>query len=235
MSEVFKVSLDRIQQRLVEQIFVFLQRLPSTSLTFQFRVVAEIFLLQRRLPVCRVRQIKGFFALFTGRKKVQRSRAPRGRNWVPSRAHGCELSWGLFGGTTWGAASSPCCCEGRVVLPGLLLWFTLLPSGLEQLLVQTVLGYQSVMEAFGRISSSTCPLPRYSHLEIWTWPSPLYLSVLCLGVASGARCIRDACLVQQWIHVLREAFGELHTFSSCGELRSEAFTLHSAELRSVHS
>ena len=39
-----------------------------------------------------------------------------------------------------------------MVLPGLLLWFTLLPSGLEQLLVQTVLGYPSVMEAFGRIS-----------------------------------------------------------------------------------
>ena len=57
MSEVFKVSLERIQQRLVEQIVVFQQRLPSTSLTFQFRVVAEIFLLQRRLPVCRVRQI----------------------------------------------------------------------------------------------------------------------------------------------------------------------------------
>ena len=44
------------------------------------------------------------------------------------------------------------------VLPGLLLWSTLLPSGLEQP-VLTVLGYQSVMEAFGRISSSTCPLP----------------------------------------------------------------------------
>ena len=46
---------------------------------------------------------------------------------------------------------------------------------------------------------------------------------------------RVLCLVQQWIHVLREALGELHTFSPCGELRSEAFTLHSAELRSVHS
>ena len=79
-------------------------------------------------------------------------------------------------------------------LPGLLLWFTLLPSGLEQLLVQAVLGYQSVMEAFGRISSSTCPSPRYSHLEIWTLPSPSFLSVhRCLGVASGVRCIRDAC------------------------------------------
>ena len=111
-----------------------------------------------------------------------------------------------------------------MVFPDLLLWFTLLPSGLEQLLVQTVLGYQSVMEAFGRISSSTCPSPRYSHLEIWTLPSPSYLSVLrCLGVAFGVRCIRDACLVQQWIHVLREAFGELHIFSTCGALRPVAF------------
>ena len=106
-------------------------------------------------------------------------------------------------------------------LLGLLLWFTLLPSGLEQLLEQTVLGYPSVMEAFGRISSSPCPLPRYSHMEIWTLPLPSYLSVLrCLSVASGARCIRDACLVQQWMHVLRVAFGELHIFSTCGALRS---------------
>ena len=90
----------------------------------------------------------------------------------------------------------------------LLLWFTLLPSGLEQLLVQTVLGRLSVMEAFG----------------IWILPSPSYLSVLrCLGVGSGARCIRDACLVQQWIHVLRVAFGELHIFSTCGALRSWRF------------
>ena len=53
---------------------------------------------------------QGVFSTFHRRKKVQRSRAPRGRNWAPSRAHGLrELSWGLFGGTTWGAASSPCC------------------------------------------------------------------------------------------------------------------------------
>ena len=76
------------------------------------------------------------------------------------------------------------------MLPGLLLWFTFLPSGLEQLLVQAVLGNQSVMEAFGRIPSSTCPSSRYSHLEIWTSPSPSYLSVLrCLGVPSGVRRI----------------------------------------------
>ena len=53
---------------------------------------------------------QGVFSTFPRKKKVRRSRAPRGRNWVPSRAHGRrELSWGLFGGTTWGAASSPCC------------------------------------------------------------------------------------------------------------------------------
>ena len=58
---------DRVQQHLVEQIIV--QGLPSKSLTFQLRVVAKIFLLQRRLPVCRVRQIMGFFALFPVGKK----------------------------------------------------------------------------------------------------------------------------------------------------------------------
>ena len=58
----------RVQQRLVEQS-IFQLRLPSKSLTFQCRVVAEIFLLQRRLLVCRVRQIKGFFRTFHRGKK----------------------------------------------------------------------------------------------------------------------------------------------------------------------
>ena len=31
---------------------------------------------------------QGVFSTFPRKKKVQRSRAPRGRNWVPSRAHG---------------------------------------------------------------------------------------------------------------------------------------------------
>ena len=53
---------------------------------------------------------QGFFRTFPHRKKVRRSRAPRGRNWVRTSAHGFrELSWGLFGGTTWSAASSLCC------------------------------------------------------------------------------------------------------------------------------
>ena len=59
-----------------------------------------------------------------------------------------------------------------------------LGCGCSQPPVLTVLGLLSVMEAFGRISSSTCPLPRDSHMEIWTLPLPSYLSVLrCLGVA----------------------------------------------------
>ena len=38
---------------------------------------------------------QGFFRTFPGWNKVRRSRAPRGRNWVSSRAHGRrELSWG---------------------------------------------------------------------------------------------------------------------------------------------
>ena len=53
---------------------------------------------------------RGFSHFSPPQKKGRRSRAPRGRNLVPSRAHGRrELSWEL---------------------PGLLPWFTLLPSGL---------------------------------------------------------------------------------------------------------
>ena len=69
-----------------------------------------------------------------------------------------------------------------------------------------------------------------SRRAIRTWKSGhclyprIFQSFWCLGVASGARCIRDACLVQQWIHVLRVAFGELHIFSTCGALRSWRFS-----------
>ena len=66
---VFSVyTQDRVQQRLVEQS-IFLQRLPSRSLTFQFRVVADFSILHRRLPVCRVQQINCSFALFTRKEK----------------------------------------------------------------------------------------------------------------------------------------------------------------------
>ena len=67
-----------------------------------------------------------------------------------------QTSWG----TTWSAESSPCCFEARVVLPGLLLWFTLLPCGLEQPLVQAVRGCRA-LSAFGSCwKNSSSPLSR---------------------------------------------------------------------------
>ena len=65
----------------------------------------------------------------------------------------------------------------------LLLWLARsllvspLTQWLEQPLVQTVPGSRlSVMEASGRISSSALlASSRWSHLEIWTLPSPSYL------------------------------------------------------------
>ena len=73
--------------------------LRTRSLTFQFQVeVFKIFLklftVQGFRPICRTRQNNGFLDFSPGFQKVRRSRAPRGRNWVRSRAHGRhELSW----------------------------------------------------------------------------------------------------------------------------------------------
>ena len=77
---------------------------------------------------------KGFFALFPNGEKVRRSRAPRSRNWVPSRAHGRRepRQWSLW----W---HNMVCGVFSLLLRGrkhhFFLWFTLLPSGLEQPLV----------------------------------------------------------------------------------------------------
>ena len=68
--EVFTVYTQvRVQQRLVEQIIVFQQRLPSKSFTFQFCLVhltifIKILFPQLVLPICWIRQINGFFELF---------------------------------------------------------------------------------------------------------------------------------------------------------------------------
>ena len=94
-----------------------------------------------------------------------------------------------------------------MVLSGMLLWFTLLLSGLEQPLVQAVHGCcLSVLEAYGRIICSTLPCGRV----VRTWKS----SGLCLrpcifqSLVYGC-CLWTACgfagrvryLDQQWIHV----------------------------------
>ena len=85
---------DRVLQRLVEQS-IFQQRLLSNSLTFQFRVVAEFFILHRRLLVCQVRKIYGGFSHLSPReKKVRRWVRTRGRNWVRTLLHPRRrLSW----------------------------------------------------------------------------------------------------------------------------------------------
>ena len=94
----------------------------------------------------------------------------RGPNWVPSRAHGRrELSLGcgffslLLRGKSGASWSAP--------------------------LVYPLAACQSwrLLEEFPLLRSFSS---RYSHLEIWTLPSPSYLSVLrCLGVACGVRRI----------------------------------------------
>ena len=86
---------DRVLQRFMEQIIVFLQRLLSRTSTFQLHVVRltifiKILSLQLVLQVCWKQQINGFFALFPVGKKVRRSRVPRvgtGRGGLR------ELSW----------------------------------------------------------------------------------------------------------------------------------------------
>ena len=78
--EVFKVfTQDRVQQRV-----------RSSSLTFQFLMVArisKILVSHRFLMKLLGKRFKGFLALFPGGKKVRKLVRTRGRNCSPSRAH----------------------------------------------------------------------------------------------------------------------------------------------------
>ena len=121
--EVFKVCTeDRIQTAFSEQIVEFPIQVEVFEIVSQSRVP------QRFLQLLLDSLIKGFFAPFSTGKKVRRSRAPRGQNWVRSRAHGRhELSWGVVPlattltaartswGTTWGAESSPGAVAGAAL------------------------------------------------------------------------------------------------------------------------
>ena len=86
------------------------QRLPNKSLIFQFCMVPlpifiKILLRQQVLLVCWIWQIKGFFALFPGGKKVPVWVRTLGRKCMRSRAHLCgELmaGWSLW----WGSWTS---------------------------------------------------------------------------------------------------------------------------------
>ena len=111
------------------------------------------------------------------------------------------------------------CREARVALNGMLLWFTLLPSGLEQPLVQAVRGCRALSAYSPRICQSL----------FW-----------CMGVACGVQRIgffgRVRYMVQQWIHVLREALDDFfHIFYVAVNSNPEAFCLHSRTMESVHS
>ena len=146
--DVFSVySQDRVQQRLVEQS-ISQQRLPSISLTFQFRVVAQFFILHRRLPVCWVRQNQGGFRTFRRGKKVRRWVRIRGRNWVRTSAHPrrrTQKSGGL--GEVWDGASS--CVSLRLLLEEFRRVF------LSFVLAQFVLGIWFII-SFVLASGSSC-------------------------------------------------------------------------------
>ena len=73
----------------------------SKMFTFQFFVVAEIFLLQRRLLVCRVRQIKGFFALFPERKCDVGSALGVGTGYGYQLIHAGGSAGGFLHGSSW--------------------------------------------------------------------------------------------------------------------------------------
>ena len=74
------------------------------------------------------------------------------------------------------------------------------------------------------------PLRCLPRRAVCTWKTGLCLcprifqSFWCMGVACGVRRVgfsgRVRCLVQQWMHVLREALDEFQHFLLCGELES---------------
>ena len=81
--EIFKVfPVDRVQQRFWSRSPNFLILLVANKIFSQSRA-------PQRLPrISLDKLVKGFFALFPKIKKVQRSRAPRCRNCLRTRAHG---------------------------------------------------------------------------------------------------------------------------------------------------
>ena len=132
---------------------------------------------QRLRPLLRAFQLapwtsrfKGFFALFPGGKKVRRSPAPRGRNWVRTSAHGHhELSW----------------LGRRWLLPWLvrLFWSTLLRSGIWssrqcRLSTSAVVTRQSTEASGSSWPFHSCSV-RCSHLEICALFPPVL--VLCMS------------------------------------------------------
>ena len=135
---------------------------------------------------------------------------------MPSPPHGRrELSWGLFG-VNMGCGffslllRSKCGASWSAPLVHPRTQWLGAAAGADCAWLKVRHG------GFWKNFLSTCPLTRYLHLETWTSPLPscIFQSFGCLGVALEYVVLsgRVLCLVQQWIHVLREAFGELHNF-----------------------
>ena len=205
VASVSVYTQDRVQQRKVEQISC-QQRLPSKTLTFQFLVVAEIFFLQRLPPVCRVRQIKGFFALFPEGQKVRGRVRTRGRNWVRASAHPRRrLSWHrrFFKRASGRTMLVVCGCSFPVVGGNFWAW-TQKSGGLGEgwvVLVQFALGI--------------CYFISVSLYLALIVPG-VWVLLLVAKIGFFGRCLLSwwQCLVQQWIHALRqyfESFGRIYT------------------------
>ena len=112
------------------------------------------------------------------------------------------------------------------------LW---LRCGCSQPPVLTVIGYQSVMEAFGRISFYVLLAALFAHgnLDI-AFTLVFQSSVFGCCPWSTLYSGRVLCLVQQWIHVYERLLANFTYFLRVVH-SVRGFLLHSAEWRSVHS
>ena len=183
-------------------------------MTLLFRVIAEFFILHRRLLVCRVWQINGFFRTFHRGKKVRRWVCTWGRNWVRTLLHPhWRLSWRISS-----RMQLVCGCSFQVV--GGNFWTrTQKSGGLGEGWdgASSCVSLQLLLENFVVFP---CPLcSRSSHLESGTlFPLSLLLAVIFPGVwvllmvakiGFFGRCLFPLvqCFVQQWMHALRQYFG----------------------------
>ena len=95
-----------------------------------------------------------------------------------------------------------------------------------------MLGYQSVMEAFGRISFYVLLAARFAHGILDIAFTLVSFSLRCLGVALST-LYSGRVLGSKVDTCLREAFGEFHIFLRVVH-SVRGFLLHCAEWISVH-
>ena len=179
---------------------------------------------------------------------MRRSRAPRGRNWARTSAHGLrELRWCLpvdsallaaraSWSTTWGVAAS------SWSLWQTWYWQVQFLSGPPSSSDHGSLGEAGTMPsscASLRLLLEEFPVPCARAVRtlnlVHYFPCPCFLAVIVPGVwvllmstnfgFFGRRLSSwEQCLVLQWIHALRQYFGDYgrtsHMFLRCGILES---------------